>query len=67
MTTNPARPGRIAFLSLACSLLACGIAWPQDKDAPAHRERIEVTGTNIPRADAEGALPLQVITRQGEG
>ncbi len=35
--------------------------------APAGKERIEVTGSSIKRVDAEGALPVQVITRDDIG
>jgi iron complex outermembrane receptor protein len=41
------------------ALLLPGAAQPQ----PAPRERIEITGSNIPRADAETAVPVQIITR----
>ena len=34
--------------------------------APANQqlERAEITGSNIPRTDAETALPIQIITKQ---
>jgi len=52
----------LAFAGLLVTLDA--FAQQQVAAAPAHSEKIEVTGSNIPRVDAEGALPLQVITRE---
>src|SRR5689334_15970752 len=61
-TTN--RRGRCGCVLFAGLSLPCMTA-AQQSDAPiARHERIEVTGTRIPRAGSEGALPLQVITRQ---
>ncbi len=50
------------------AVAACVLASPlgaaaQQAIAPAHSEKIEVTGTNIRRADSETGLPVQVITR----
>ena len=48
-----------------CALFAgslCASA-QQPEVLPARYERIEVTGTHIPRVEVEGALPLQIITR----
>ena len=39
--------------------LVAGNAWAQ-----APRERVEVTGSNIKRIQTEGALPLQIISRE---
>ncbi|HEY2864260.1 MAG TPA: TonB-dependent receptor [Casimicrobiaceae bacterium] len=39
-------------------------AYAQTQPAPAVKERIEVTGTSIPRVEGEGALPVQTMTRQ---
>jgi iron complex outermembrane receptor protein len=65
MTTAQARAAYLFLLSLAGSSAVWVGAGAQQRDAhPAHVERIEVTGTNLPRADVEGALPLQVITRE---
>ncbi|HEY2862347.1 MAG TPA: TonB-dependent receptor [Casimicrobiaceae bacterium] len=36
----------------------------QDAPEPAARFQITVTGSNIPRTDIEGALPVQVLTRE---
>jgi iron complex outermembrane recepter protein len=57
-------------ISLAC---IAGPLWAQQTpptpapatppQQPAKVERVEVTGTNIRRVDAEGSLPVQVITR----
>jgi iron complex outermembrane receptor protein len=41
-------------------MAASTTSWAQ---APPARERIEVTGSNIPRVDGETGLPVQVITR----
>lgn len=55
-------PYALAFAGLLVTLDA--FAQQQVAAAPVHSEKIEVTGSNIPRVDAEGALPLQVITRE---
>ena len=40
-------------------------AWPQDDAEPIVKlEKIEVTGSHIPRTEIESALPVQVITRE---
>ncbi len=39
-------------------------AFAQQADAPAAKERIEVTGSNIKRVEGETALPVTVITRE---
>ena len=51
-----------AFCALASGAVATG-AWAQDA-APQKVEKIEITGSNIKRVDAEGSAPLQVITRE---
>ena len=56
------RTTRLAFGAALVGLQLGAAA--QQTAAPAHSEKIEVTGSNIPRVDAEGALPLQVITRE---
>ena len=49
--------------------LAAGSAWAQTEApaaaaAPVAAERVEVTGSRIKRIDGEGALPIQLITRE---
>jgi iron complex outermembrane recepter protein len=39
-------------------------AFAQQSDAPASKERIEVTGSNIKRIEGESALPVTVISRE---
>ena len=55
-------------LSLACGgvlLSAGGSAVAQTTPAPSQQlERVEITGSNIRRTDAETASPVQVITKQ---
>ncbi len=50
----------IGALGLAALVPA---AWAQ-QPAPAAKERIEVTGSNIKRVEGEGALPVTVISRE---
>jgi iron complex outermembrane receptor protein len=52
--------------SAAVLLVATSIpAWSQDETEPIVRlERIEVTGSHIPRTEIESALPVQIITRE---
>ena len=45
------------------ALLGVGTAAAQDQPAPQSKTKVEVTGSNIPRINAETALPVQVITR----
>ena len=53
----------LAKLAHAVSLALIAMpAWAQT--SPPRGERIEVTGSNIKRIQNEGALPLQVITRE---
>jgi iron complex outermembrane recepter protein len=54
---------KLAKLAQAVSLaLVAGTAFAQQPGTP--KERIEITGSNIKRIQAEGALPIQIITRQ---
>jgi iron complex outermembrane receptor protein len=39
-------------------------AYAQNQPAPAVKEKIEVTGSSIPRVEGEGALPVQTMSRQ---
>src|ERR1043165_1453433 len=51
----------LALTSIAiASTLACGVAVAQDSK---QLERVEVTGSNIKRIDAETVSPVQIITR----
>jgi iron complex outermembrane receptor protein len=66
MGANRSQRTNSAALIAACaavSTCSCGIAYAQDSQ-PGDVLRIEVTGTNIRRADAETAVPVQVITRE---
>ena len=50
----------LALTSIAiASTLACGVAVAQDSK---QLERVEVTGSNIKRIDAETVSPVQIIT-----
>ena len=53
-------PGGIA----AMASLAATAAYAQSGATPAEGLRVEVTGSNIPRAEIETALPVQVLTRE---
>jgi len=53
---------KLTKLAQAISLIC--IATPVFAQQAPPRERIEVTGSNIKRIHTEGALPLQVITRE---
>jgi iron complex outermembrane recepter protein len=58
---------RCRALAIACSspLVALGApALAQDADESRGTIKIEVTGSNIYRSEAESALPVQVITRE---
>ena len=56
-------PAAVVAACAAVSTCSCGIASAQDSQ-PGDVIRIEVTGTNIRSADAQTALPVQVITRE---
>lgn len=61
------RPRRTATLLRACAAaLAClhGAVFGQESESPGDVLRIEVTGSNIRRADVETPLPVQVLTRE---
>ncbi len=63
-TTNARRSGAVS-ISLALtagvvSALTVSSAWAQ-QDQP---QRVTITGSNIPRTEAEGVSPLQTITRE---
>jgi len=49
-------------LAVSAGLLA-GAAWAQETTADASLQRVIVTGSSIKRIAAEGALPVQVVTR----
>ena len=44
--------------------LAATAAYAEPGASPGERLRVEVTGSNIPRAEIETALPVQVLTRE---
>lgn len=50
-------------ISLALPLLAAPV-FAQSGDAAKVLEKVELTGSNIKRIQAEGSLPVQIITRQ---
>jgi iron complex outermembrane recepter protein len=55
-------------VALACVLLCAGLAEraaaQQGTEAAAAPQRVEITGSSIKRIEGEGALPVQVITRE---
>ena len=51
----------IAFAAGLANLLVAPPAWTQQEQTP---QRVTITGSNIPRTQAEGASPLQTITRE---
>jgi iron complex outermembrane recepter protein len=58
---------RCRALAIACAspLVALGApALAEDADESRGTIKIEVTGSNILRSEAESALPVQVITRE---
>lgn len=57
--------GLTATLSLLTPLAVLAQATAADPEAPARKlERVEVTGSAIKRIADQGALPVQVLTRQ---
>jgi iron complex outermembrane recepter protein len=54
---------KIAY-GISLSLIATPVVFAQTTPEPQKVERVEVTGSNIKRVQAEGALPVQVITRE---
>jgi iron complex outermembrane receptor protein len=54
------KPSARAALALVASVSIPAFAQQQ---APAHSEKVEVTGSAIKRIDAETALPVQILTR----
>ncbi len=48
----------------AVTMLVTPLAFAQQASAPAKIEKIEVTGSNIKRVDAETASPIQIITAE---
>src|SRR5436309_1236969 len=51
----------IAFAAGAASALTVSSVWAQQDQTP---QRVIITGSNIPRIEAEGVAPLQTITRE---
>ena len=61
------RYGKVALAvqqALGAGLALSIVALPAIAQSPVRGERIEVTGSNIKRIDAETALPVTVITRE---
>ena len=58
------RPVMKTAIAIAVAGAFAAPALAQQNDAPASKERIEVTGSNIKRVDGESALPVTVITRE---
>jgi iron complex outermembrane recepter protein len=48
-------------VAIAATFVASGLAYAQ---TPQKVEKVEVTGSNIKRIDAEGTAPIQIITRE---
>jgi iron complex outermembrane receptor protein len=65
MSTRKAAKRRLQFV-LATLLLGTAVASKaqQDESLVVKLEKIEVTGSHIPRTEIESALPVQVITRE---
>jgi len=62
----PKRPRCVARLTLCfAGTVASAAALAQDEaQAPAQAlERVQITGSSVPRIDTEGALPVQILTR----
>jgi iron complex outermembrane recepter protein len=49
---------------ISLSLIAVPMAFAQTTPEPQKVERVEVTGSNIKRVQTEGALPVQIISRE---
>ncbi|MFZ6861833.1 TonB-dependent receptor plug domain-containing protein [Undibacterium sp. Ji67W] len=54
---------RIALSAIASGMLLGGVAHAQSETEPAKLQKVEITGSNIKRIDAETASPIQVINR----
>ncbi len=50
--------------ALLAALVVTPFAFAQQAPAPQKVEKIEVTGSNIKRVDAEGSAPIQIISRE---
>ncbi|MBL8525311.1 MAG: TonB-dependent receptor [Betaproteobacteria bacterium] len=50
--------------ALLAALVVSPLAFAQQAPAPQKVEKIEVTGSNIKRVDAEGSAPIQIISRE---
>ena len=50
--------------ALLAALVVTPLAFAQQAPAPQKVEKIEVTGSNIKRVDAEGSAPIQIISRE---
>jgi iron complex outermembrane receptor protein len=64
MTMNRRTPIGV-LVALACgSVASVSAQTPPSADTKAKVERIEVTGSNIKRVDAESTVPIQIITQE---
>jgi len=65
-TKRSRRAGSATLIAASSVVLGCSwaTALAQDSEPPADTLRIEVTGSNIRRADVETPLPIQTITRE---
>jgi iron complex outermembrane receptor protein len=56
--------GKKIMLAAVLPAALAGPAWAQQQPAePAKLERVEITGSSIKRLEGQGALPVQVLTR----
>jgi iron complex outermembrane receptor protein len=62
-TPNFRRSALARSAMLACSAMAAVLAAPQAVAQDAQLQRVEITGSSIKRVAAEGALPVQTITK----
>ena len=61
---NRAITAALAIGSVAALSMAPAFAQDEEEDESAQMETVEVTGSRIKRADAEGSVPVTVIDRQ---
>ena len=61
------QPSTLRLTALAAALLALNVqaqtTEPQQPQQPQQLQRVEITGSNIKRINAETAVPVQVVTR----
>jgi iron complex outermembrane recepter protein len=51
-------------VAIAATFVASGFAYAQQAQQPQKVDKVEVTGSNIKRVDAEAATPITIITRE---